>query len=444
MMTNNAETVDTLRAENAALRRRIAELEQQCAAQEAQLQRFDSELEQRVTERTAELTADRQLLQSVIDNYPAIVYAKDRADRYILVNQHAAAFAGHTPDDILGKSSDELFPPDLAARFRKPDMQVLETGVVTTLENIVSQPDGTRTYLLTIFPLCNPDGEIYGVCGISIDISKRKQMEQELQRQQILLNTVIDNLPGMIYVTSVEGRVLLANQHMATLLDRSREALVGQTEAAMFPAERLERWQAQQREMLSTGKPIQTEEEMQLSDGLHTFLVTRFPLFDDQNNIFALGVISSDITEIRQTEQLRANLQQQVIDAQQEALRELSTPLIPLSDRVVIMPLIGSVDSMRTHLIMETLLAGVAARHAALVILDITGVVVVDTQVARVLVDAAQAVRLLGARVILTGIGPSIAETLVHLGVDLSGIMTWSDLQSAIAWAFRHQYLHIV
>ncbi len=443
-MTNNAETVNTLRAENAALRRRIAELEQQCAAQEAQLQRFDSELEQRVTERTAELTADRQLLQSIIDNYPAIVYAKDRADRYILVNQHAAAFAGHTPDDILGKSSDELFPPDLAARFRKPDMQVLETGVVTTLENIVSQPDGTRTYLLTIFPLCNPDGEIYGVCGISIDISKRKQMEQELQRQQILLNTVIDNLPGMIYVTSVEGRVLLANQHMTTLLGRSREELLGEMEAAMFSAERLERWQAQQREMLTTGKPIQTEEEMELSDGLHTFLVTRFPLLDDQNNIFALGVISSDITEIRQTEQLRVNLQQQVIDAQQEALRELSTPLIPLSDRVVIMPLIGSVDSMRTHLIMETLLAGVATRHAALVILDITGVVVVDTQVARVLVDAAQAVRLLGARVILTGIGPSIAETLVHLGVDLSGIMTQSDLQSAITWAFRHQYLHIV
>jgi len=442
-MTNNAETVDTLRAENAALRRRIAELEQQCAAQEEQFQRFDSELEQRVTERTAELTAGRQLLQSVIDNYPAVVYAKDRADRYILVNQHAAAFAGRAPDDILGKSSDELFPPDLAARFRKPDMQVLETGVVTTLENVVSQPDGTHTYLLNIFPLCNPDGEVYGVCGISIDISKRKQMEQELQRQQILLNTVIDNLPGMIYVTSVEGRVLLANQHMATLLGRSREELVGQTEAAMFPAERLERWQAQQREMLTTGKPIRTEEEMQLSDGLHTFLVTRFSLFDDQDNIFALGVISSDITEIRQTEQLRANLQQQVIDAQQEALRELSTPLIPLSDRVVIMPLIGSVDSMRTHLIMETLLAGVATRHAALVILDITGVVVVDTQVARVLVDAAQAVRLLGARVILTGIGPSIAETLVHLGVDLSGIMTQSDLQSSIAWAFRHQYLHI-
>jgi anti-anti-sigma regulatory factor len=195
--------------------------------------------------------------------------------------------------------------------------------------------------------------------------------------------------------------------------------------------------------MLSTGKPIQTEEEMELSDGLHTFLVTRFPLFDDENNIFALGVISSDITEIRQAEQLRIHLQQQVIDAQQEALRELSTPLIPLSDRVVIMPLIGSVDSMRTQLIMETLLAGVATRHAALVILDITGVVVVDTQVARVLVDAAQAVQLLGARVILTGIGPSIAETLVHLGVDLSGIMTQSDLQSAIAWAFRHQYLHI-
>jgi len=443
-MTNNAESHDTLKAENAALRQRVAELEQQCVTQKEQLQRVDSELEQRVTERTAELTAARQLLQSVIDSYPAIVYAKDRADRYILVNQYAATFAGYAPSDILGKSSDELFPPDLAAQFRKPDMQVIETGVVATRENVVPLPDGPRTYLLTIFPLRNPDGEIYGVCGISIDISDRKQVEQELQRQQILLDTVIDNLPMMIYVTSVEGRVLLANQHMAKLLGRSRDDIIGQTEAASFPAERPVPWQAHQREMLTTGKPIQTEEEMQARDGTHTFLVTRFPLFDDQNNIFALGVISNDITEIRQAEQLRIHLQQQVIDAQQEALRELSTPLIPLSDQVVIMPLIGTVDSMRTQLIMETLLEGVATRHASLVILDITGVVVVDTQVARVLVDAAQAVKLLGARVMLTGIGPSIAETLVHLGVDLSGIMTRSDLQSAIAWAFRHQYVHIV
>jgi rsbT co-antagonist protein RsbR len=126
---------------------------------------------------------------------------------------------------------------------------------------------------------------------------------------------------------------------------------------------------------------------------------------------------------------------QQDLDAERDALRELSTPLIPISDDVVIMPLIGTIDSQRAQQVMEALLEGVAQHQASLVILDITGVSVVDTQVAQAFIQAAQAVRLLGAQVMLTGIQPQIAQTLVHLGVDLSGIITHGSLQAGIAAA---------
>jgi anti-anti-sigma regulatory factor len=86
---------------------------------------------------------------------------------------------------------------------------------------------------------------------------------------------------------------------------------------------------------------------------------------------------------------------------------------------------------------MEALLEGVAQHQSRLVILDITGVAVVDTQVAQAFIQAAQAVRLLGAQVMLTGIQPQIAQTLVHLGVDLSGIITSGSLQSGIAAALQ-------
>jgi len=119
--------------------------------------------------------------------------------------------------------------------------------------------------------------------------------------------------------------------------------------------------------------------------------------------------------------------------AQEAALRELSTPLIPVSDDVVVMPLIGAIDSRRAQQVLETLLHGLANRRATTAILDITGVLVVDTQVANALLQAAQAVRLLGARVILTGVRPEVAQTLVGLGVDLRGIITRSTLQSGIA-----------
>jgi len=142
-----------------------------------------------------------------------------------------------------------------------------------------------------------------------------------------------------------------------------------------------------------------------------------------------------DISDQKRAEAERFTLQQQVIEAQRAAIRELSTPLIPISDTAVIMPLVGAIDSARAQQIIDTLLEGVAAHRAEMAIVDITGVQVVDTQVANALVRAAQAVRLLGAQVILTGIKPQVAQTLVQLGVSLEGIRTTGSLQTGVRLA---------
>jgi rsbT co-antagonist protein RsbR len=131
--------------------------------------------------------------------------------------------------------------------------------------------------------------------------------------------------------------------------------------------------------------------------------------------------------------------QEQIILAQQAALQELSTPLMAISDSAVVMPLVGAIDSARAQQVIETLLEGVAAQRARVAIIDITGVSVVDTQVANALIRAAQAVKLLGANVVLTGIRPEIAQTLVGLGVDLGGLTTRSTLQAGIAFAMEQR-----
>ena len=128
-----------------------------------------------------------------------------------------------------------------------------------------------------------------------------------------------------------------------------------------------------------------------------------------------------------------ARLQEEIIRVQAATLDQLSTPLIPISDTVVVMPLIGTMDARRTEQVLETLLQGLSDSQADIAILDITGVGVVDTQVAQGLIRAAQAAQLLGARVVLTGIRPEIAQTLVGLGIDLSTIVTHSTLQNGIA-----------
>lgn len=142
-----------------------------------------------------------------------------------------------------------------------------------------------------------------------------------------------------------------------------------------------------------------------------------------------------DLAALRVAEEEREALQREVIEAQQAALRELSTPLIPVAAGVLVMPLVGAIDSRRAQQIIEGLLAGIAEQKARAAIIDITGVKVVDSQVAGALLQAAQAARLLGTEMILTGISPEVAQTLVQIGADLSGLATRGSLQSGIAYA---------
>jgi rsbT co-antagonist protein RsbR len=140
------------------------------------------------------------------------------------------------------------------------------------------------------------------------------------------------------------------------------------------------------------------------------------PVIDEKGIVSHLLITITDITDRKQQE-LQLQEQHEIIMRQHDALNELSTPLLSISDTTVVLPLIGSIDSQRIQLI-ASLLEGVTNRHAEHVIIDITGVPIVDTQVANALIQATQAVRLLGARVMLSGVRPEVAQTLVGLGVD--------------------------
>jgi ammonium transporter, Amt family len=144
-----------------------------------------------------------------------------------------------------------------------------------------------------------------------------------------------------------------------------------------------------------------------------------------------------DISARRQLEEERAQIQQEIIRAQAAVLAQLSTPLIPIDDRTLVMPLVGAIDSQRARQVVDTLLRGVEANGARTVILDITGVPVIDRLVAELFVRSAQMVRLLGAQLVLTGIRPEVAQELAATRADLSAIVTHSTLRHGIAEALR-------
>ncbi|HEV2146168.1 MAG TPA: STAS domain-containing protein [Longimicrobiaceae bacterium] len=126
-----------------------------------------------------------------------------------------------------------------------------------------------------------------------------------------------------------------------------------------------------------------------------------------------------------------------VIQRQQQELLELSTPVVKLWDGVVAVPLIGTLDSARTQIVMENLLQKIVEIGASIAIIDITGVPTVDTLVAQHLLKTVAAARLMGAECIISGIRPQIAQTIVHLGVELHGTTTKANLADAIATALR-------
>jgi rsbT co-antagonist protein RsbR len=128
---------------------------------------------------------------------------------------------------------------------------------------------------------------------------------------------------------------------------------------------------------------------------------------------------------------------EEVIARQQQELLELSTPVVVLWEGVLALPLIGTLDSARTQVVMESLLEKIVETGAGIAIIDITGVPTVDTLVAQHLLKTVAAARLMGAECVISGIRPQIAQTIVHLGVDLGDVMTKATLADALAVALR-------
>lgn len=194
------------------------------------------------------------------------------------------------------------------------------------------------------------------------------------------------------------------------------------------------------RKLISLGWPLSY-----ITDGLQAFrrVAIEFVLSESEKiDSVYLSTLLSSADEwvdpiIRQLVNEYSGSWEQVVSLQRLALQELSAPLIPVMDRITVMPLIGTIDTERAKLIMENLLEGVITHNAEVVLIDITGVPIVDTMVAHHIIQAAEAVRLIGSKCILVGIRPEIAHTIVSLGIDLSDFSTKSSLRKGFTAALE-------
>lgn len=341
---------------------------------------------------------------------------------------------------LIGYSSDELRGMSFK-EFTHPEDVEIEAPMVAEIvqgrrdsykiDKRYIRKDGQVVWVrLRISLIHDEQGTPVGLIGIIEDITEQRNFIQRMRT----FHALAENAPDGVVVANLDGTITYANAACRAIYGYGDE-VIG-LDIAAFAQESHERIDMLLKRLGERGfwQGIVTH---QRTDG-STFptQVSTFYIYDNDGNPQAFASINHDVTEQMEAEKERAALQEQVIAAQRAALRELSTPLLPLADNLVAMPLVGSVDTARVQQVMETLLEGIATYQADFAILDITGVPVVDTQVADALIRSAQAVRLLGAQIILTGIGSSTAQTLVTLGADLSSIITRSTLQSGIAYVF--------
>ncbi|AKT41722.1 STAS domain-containing protein [Chondromyces crocatus] len=273
--------------------------------------------------------------------------------------------------------------------------------------------------------------------------ASERQLLQELSRME----RIVDKLPQSVYLFDVQRREnVYVNGDLITLLGHSADEIKQMGSSLLPSLMHPDDWAsyqtyAAQFSQLRESEVIHIDYRIRDLTGAYRW-VRSFERVFSRDACGAVEIILGlvqDLTEERHADAERAALREQMIVAQSAALREIGTPLIPISQGVVAMPLVGAIDDDRAARILEVLLDGITERRAQVAILDVTGVKEMGERTAAALCKAARAGSLLGAKVILTGVQPEMARILVALGVNTSDFTTRATLQEAITHALDHR-----
>lgn len=242
---------------------------------------------------------------------------------------------------------------------------------------------------------------------------------------------LLDNLPQKVFTKSTDSVYVLCNRNYAGDFGLTPEQLVGKNDYDLYPRELADRHRSDDLRVMAGTVPVTIVERYTEGGEERASQVMKIPMKGPDGTVTGLMGIRWDVTDQVRAEDAR-RAAEEVARRQAEEILAISTPVIQIWDGIVAVPLIGTLDSQRTQQVMEQLLSRIVETRSTVALMDITGVPGVDTQTARHLIETVSAVRLLGAQVVLTGIRPAIAQTLVHLGVDLSSVITRSSLAAGL------------
>ena len=286
-------------------------LEDKVAERTRELVSVNQRMEQEIVERTQAdetLSKERNLMRALIDALPDRIYVKDVEGRFVLCNVADMQLLGaNSMDQVLGKTSKDFFPPELAAQYDADDQKILTSGASQIgSEEPTVDATGQRLWTLTTkVPYRGKDNAIIGIVGIGRDITKRKEIEEKLAEERNLLRTLIDNLPDSIYAKDRQGRFTIINPVDARLLGADAATAIGKTDFDFYAPELAAQYTADDQRVLNTGQALFNREERIIDDkgDQHWLLTSKMPLKNVQGESIGLVGIGHDITERKKIEE---------------------------------------------------------------------------------------------------------------------------------------------
>ncbi len=288
---------------------------------EQALRQAQEQLELRVCERTAELLQANAALQSemarrqraelararlaaIVESSSDAILSEDLEGKITSWNHAARRVFGYTAGQMTGRSSLVLVPSDRRREYRQIRERIRRGELVEPFETMRLRKQGGPVEIsLTVSPVMDAQGRVTGISAIHRDISRRKRAEEALRASEARLQAILDHSPAMMFLKDTQGRYLHVSRHFEQAFHLPRGRALGKTDAELFPHDQAAVFRTNDKKVIEGGVPIQFDEVAIHKDGPHTSIVTKFPLYDREGQIYAVGGVVTDITERKRLEE---------------------------------------------------------------------------------------------------------------------------------------------
>ncbi|MFE2064339.1 PAS domain S-box protein [Streptomyces sp. NPDC059467] len=340
-------------------------------------------------------------------------------------SRSAQAMTGYTEDEVVGRPPALLrTEEDRDAGLPEQELETVRRDGPRSFQGWLVHHNGERFLAhISLTPVVDGDGSVTGFVEVLRDVT-------ETARAESLFHGLLESAPDAMVIVGTDGRIALVNRQAELLFGFDRAELVGREIEMLVPPRFRDRHVGHRNGFLSNPKVRPMGAGLELSglrrDGTEFPIeISLSPLHTAEGVLVAAAI--RDVTERRETEQR--------LQRQRDEILELSTPVIQVWDKVLVMPIIGTLDTLRATRLTEGLLEKIAQSQAEVAILDISGVPTIDTQVAQHLLKTVQAAALMGTVSIMSGVRPETAQSMVHLGIDMGRLRSRSTLQDALQLA---------